>query len=65
VPVLQGRALFHRTSIPHGAGKAIWNRNVVFPWFLELLPGDAFFELSARYTRGDVAEIYKDITGMR
>jgi hypothetical protein len=65
VPVLQGRALFHRTGIPHGAGKATWNRNVVFPWFLELLPGDAFFELSARYTRGDVTEVHEDMTGMR
>jgi hypothetical protein len=65
VPVLQGKALFHRTGIPHGADKAIWNRNVVFPWFLELFPGDAFFELSARYTRGDVAEAHENITGMK
>ena len=38
---------------------------MVFPWFLELFPGDAFFELSARYTRGDVAEVHKDMTGMK
>jgi hypothetical protein len=31
VPVLQGGVLFHRTGIPHSAGKATWNRNVVFP----------------------------------
>jgi hypothetical protein len=65
VPVLQGGALFHKTGILYGAGKATWNRNVVFPWFLELFPGDAFFELSAKYTRGDVAEIYENMTGIR
>jgi hypothetical protein len=65
VPVLQGEVLFHRTGISHGTGKAIWNRNVVFPWFLEFLPGDVFFELSARYTRGDVTEAYEDMTGMK
>jgi hypothetical protein len=65
VPVLQGRALFYRTGIPHSAGKATWNRNVVFPWFLELLPGDAFVELSAKYNRGDVTKAHEDMTGMK
>jgi hypothetical protein len=63
--VLQGGALFHRTGISHDADKVTWNRNVVFPWFLELLPGDAFFELSARYTREDVTEAHENMTGIK
>jgi hypothetical protein len=38
---------------------------VVFPWFLELLPGETFFELSARYTRRDVTEAHENMTGIK
>jgi hypothetical protein len=57
--------LFHRIGILYGAGKVTWNRNVIFLWFLKIFLGNVFFELSAKYTRGDVVEVYENIIGMK
>jgi hypothetical protein len=44
-PLSKGGALFFRSSVPHGGSQAKSNRKLVFPWFLEMLKGDKYFEL--------------------
>jgi hypothetical protein len=44
-PLLKRGALFFRSSVPHGGSQAKRNRKLVFPWFLEVLKGDKYFEL--------------------
>jgi hypothetical protein len=44
-PLSKSKALFFRSSVLYGGSQAKRNKKLVFPWFLEMLKGDKYFEL--------------------
>ena len=57
-PVQKGGVLFFNSFIPHKHPRAKHKRKMVFPWFLEMLEGEEYFELLEAGDFKEIMQVY-------